>query len=53
MKSLNHDNIVKLLDVFHSTNNVYIVTEFCNGGDLKAYLNSKTINEDKALQIFR
>ncbi|CAD8105437.1 unnamed protein product [Paramecium primaurelia] len=53
MKSLNHQNIVKLLDVFHSTNNIYIVTEYCNGGDLKTYLGSRTLSEERALQIFK
>ncbi|CAD8098203.1 unnamed protein product [Paramecium primaurelia] len=53
MKSLNHQNIVKLLDVFHSTNNIYIVTEYCNGGDLKAYLIPRQISEERAIEIFK
>lgn len=53
MKSLDHRNIVKMKDVFHSSNNIYIVTEFCNGGDLKAYLLPRTLSEERALQIFK
>lgn len=29
-----HPNIMHLIDVFRSTNNTYIITEFCNQGDL-------------------
>jgi serine/threonine protein kinase len=29
MKKIQHKNIVELLDVYQSTNNIYIVTEFC------------------------
>lgn len=52
MKSLNHTNIVRLIDVFHSVNNVYIVTEYCNGGDLREYLKHNILNENRAIKIF-
>lgn len=29
MKKLEHENIVRLLDVYQTSNNMYIVTEFC------------------------
>jgi len=29
MKKIQHKNIVELLDVYQSANNIYIVTEFC------------------------
>ena len=46
MKTLNHENIVKLLDVFHTSNNTYILTEYCNKGDLRQYLKMhKRLNE--------
>jgi serine/threonine protein kinase len=35
---LHHENILKLHKVFHSSNNTYIVTEFCNQGDMGSYL---------------
>lgn len=41
MKKIDHSNIVKLIDVLHSVNNTYIITEYCNGGDLREYLKRK------------
>jgi len=37
MKKVNHKNIVKLYDVFQTSNNMYIVTELCDS-DLYGYL---------------
>jgi len=33
MQSLSHRHIIKLVDVIMTQNNLYIITEFCNGGD--------------------
>ena len=41
MKKFQHDNIVKLIDVLDTANNKYIVSEYCNGSDLKEYLAQK------------
>ena len=38
MKKIDHPNIVKLHDVYQTNNNMYIVTEYCKGGDLNSYL---------------
>ena len=35
VKNLNHKNIVKTHEMFVDNNNVYIVSEYCNGGTLK------------------
>jgi serine/threonine protein kinase len=35
MKSLNHPNIVNLLDVYHIDNMIYIIQEYCNQGTLE------------------
>ncbi len=35
LKRFDHPNIVKLYDTLFTKNNVYMVTEFCEGGDLK------------------
>lgn len=40
MKKLNHPNIVKLLDVYYTVNNCYIITEFCEGGSLQHYIDA-------------
>lgn len=41
MKKLDDQHVVKLIDVLQSVNNTYIVTEYCNGGDLREYLKKK------------
>jgi serine/threonine protein kinase len=41
MKALRSPNIVKLIDVIYSNNNVYIVQEFCRGGDLRKALKKR------------
>jgi serine/threonine protein kinase len=43
MKSLDHPNIAKLYDVIYENHNnkVYIILEYCNGGDLSKYISKK------------
>lgn len=41
MKMVSHENIVKLYDIFQTTNNMYIITEFCEDGDLFHFLEKK------------
>ena len=43
MKSLSKNNhhVVKLFDVIYTQHNIYIVFEYCNGGDLKDYIQKK------------
>ncbi|XP_051964727.1 serine/threonine-protein kinase ULK1-like [Xyrauchen texanus] len=47
LKELKHDNIVSLLDFQEISGCVYLVMEYCNGGDLAEYLLSKgSLSED-------
>ncbi|XP_043924701.1 serine/threonine-protein kinase ULK1 [Protopterus annectens] len=47
LKELKHENIVALYDFQEMANSVYLVMEYCNGGDLADYLHSKgTLSED-------
>lgn len=47
LSGLHHENVVALLDCKETTNNVYLVMEYCNGGDLADYLQAKgTLSED-------
>lgn len=48
MKELDHPNIIKLHETFHDKNNVYLVMEICEGGELfDAILRSKTGFEEE------
>ncbi|XP_072288887.1 serine/threonine-protein kinase ULK1a [Eucyclogobius newberryi] len=52
LKELKHDNIVRLLEYQEIGGCVYLVMEYCNGGDLAEYLHSKgTLSED-TIRIF-
>jgi len=33
LKSLDHPNIVKLFEIYEHNNNIYLVTELCEGGN--------------------
>ncbi|GLV40791.1 Autophagy-related 1 [Carabus blaptoides fortunei] len=47
LTELHHENVVALLDCKESAHNVYLVMEYCNGGDLADYLSVKgTLSED-------
>uniref|UniRef100_A0A3P9LMM2 non-specific serine/threonine protein kinase n=1 Tax=Oryzias latipes TaxID=8090 RepID=A0A3P9LMM2_ORYLA len=52
LKELKHGNIVRLLDYQEIGGCVYLVMEYCNGGDLAEYLHSKgTLSED-TIRVF-
>ncbi|XP_026195370.1 serine/threonine-protein kinase ULK1 [Anabas testudineus] len=52
LKELKHENIVELLDFQETASSVYLVMEYCNGGDLADYLHSKgTLSED-TIRVF-
>ncbi|XP_057688879.1 serine/threonine-protein kinase ULK1a isoform X1 [Corythoichthys intestinalis] len=52
LKELEHENIVRLLDYQEMGGCVYLVMEYCNGGDLAEYLQSKgTLSED-TIRVF-
>eukprot|EP00076_Gallus_gallus_P012814 XP_015131134.2 serine/threonine-protein kinase ULK1 isoform X3 [Gallus gallus] len=47
LKELKHENIVALYDFQEVANSVYLVMEYCNGGDLADYLHTmRTLSED-------
>ncbi|KAM9743697.1 serine/threonine-protein kinase ULK1a isoform 2-T2 [Menidia menidia] len=52
LKELKNENIVRLLDYQEMGGCVYLVMEYCNGGDLAEYLHSKgTLSED-TIRVF-
>ncbi|KAJ7308812.1 hypothetical protein JRQ81_008080 [Phrynocephalus forsythii] len=52
LKELQHENIVALYDVQELSNSVFLVMEYCNGGDLADYLQAKgTLSED-TIRVF-
>jgi len=54
LTELHHDNVVALLDCKETPHHVYLVMEYCNGGDLADYLNAKgTLSEDTIRRFLR
>ena len=53
LRSCKNNNIIRLIDIKKTANNIYLVLEYCNEGDLGAYLKSKKkIPEDEAIEYF-
>ncbi|KAL4459937.1 hypothetical protein ABPG74_003463 [Tetrahymena malaccensis] len=54
LKKLSNINCLKLFDVFHTANNTYIITEFCDHGDLKELITKYgTFSEKPAVKILK
>lgn len=54
LRQIKGDNIVRLIDAKRTSNNLYIFTEFCNGGDLEKKVKSKVgFSETEALKILK
>ena len=53
LKILNHKNIIKLYEVFETSNFIFIVTELCTGKELFDMIyTKKNLTESEALPIF-
>ncbi|XP_036322967.1 serine/threonine-protein kinase ULK3 isoform X2 [Rhagoletis pomonella] len=52
LRSLNHKYIVTLQDFFWDDKNIYIVLEFCNAGNLSAFIRSKKALPESTCRYF-
>lgn len=53
MKEVTHENVVRLYETFTSKNNIYLVLEFCGGGDLQHFVRKqRRLKEDVAKNFF-
>lgn len=53
LTELHHENVVALLDCKETALNVFLVMEYCNGGDLADYLSGKEKNKYFLLNNFQ
>lgn len=58
LKQLDHPNIIKIYDVYEDYNNVYIIMEPCEGGELlgrilQAQQRGKTLTEKYVMSLMR
>ena len=53
LKIARHPNIIKLYDVFENEEFIYIIMEYCEGGDLFSYLEKRgfKLKEERAAEI--
>ena len=54
LQECNNLNVIKYVDHFHTDEQLFIVTEFCNGGDLEDYIrNNGKLTEKEALGFLK
>ena len=53
LKIAKHPNIIKLYDVFENEEFIFIITEYCSGGDLFSYIEKRDfkLTEERAAEI--
>ena len=53
LKIAKHPNIIKLYDVFENEEFIFIITEYCSGGDLFSYIEKRDfkLTEERASEI--
>ncbi|CAG9773811.1 unnamed protein product [Ceutorhynchus assimilis] len=52
LTELHHEHVVALLDCKETTNHVFLVMEYCNGGDLADYLSAKGSLSEDTIRLF-
>ena len=54
-KTLKHPNIVETFDVIYDKNygNIYMILEYCDGGDLNKFLKNNKLNEEGTQKIMK
>lgn len=54
LKACNSPNITKFYDFIETSNNIYIILEYCKDGDLKQFIKKYSpLEEKKAIEIFK
>jgi len=53
-KAVQHNNVIKCLDAIQTRNNLYIITEYCDGCSLEKYLSDKNkLTEAEAVKYLK
>ncbi len=47
LRKMDHPNIIKLYDIYQEKNNLYVVTQLCEGGSLLNLVNRYVFKEDE------
>ncbi|XP_059036350.1 serine/threonine-protein kinase ULK3 isoform X6 [Mustela lutreola] len=52
LKSIRHPHIVQLKDFQWDSDNIYLIMEFCAGGDLSRFIHTRRILPEKVARVF-
>ncbi|CAK65973.1 unnamed protein product (macronuclear) [Paramecium tetraurelia] len=52
LKQLDHENLMKVYEIFETKNNTYIICEYCNDGDLANILEKSNFTQADIMNIF-
>lgn len=52
MKKLKHKHIVQMIDFLWDSKNIYIILEYCDGGDLSTFIKKRTKLSEKTCRKF-
>lgn len=53
LKFINHQNIIKLYEVLDTTNDIFVIMELAEGGELYDYIQNNDISESEAKFFFK
>lgn len=56
MNNINHPNIMHLFEFLESSNNYYLIMQYCNNGDLEGYLakqKDRLLQEEQAIYFLK
>jgi serine/threonine protein kinase len=53
LQSVNHPNIMKLYDYKFDKNKLFLITEYCNGGNLSEWLKRENKNQSEILSVIK
>ena len=51
LKKMDHPNIIKIFEFYIDKENYYLITEYCNGGDLFDFVKGRDLNEYQVAYI--
>ncbi|XP_012892641.1 PREDICTED: serine/threonine-protein kinase ULK3-like, partial [Dipodomys ordii] len=52
LKDIRHPHIVQLKDFQWDSDNIYLIMEFCAGGDLSRFIHTRRILPEKVARVF-
>lgn len=56
MKEIKHPNVIHCYEFYETSNNFYLVLDYCENGDLETYLNKlkvKYLKENEAIKVIK